>query len=363
MSIRLTLADANSQYIEKLAAWIHKHMPYQFSIEVLTCSESFQSWAESGGQADLIVISIDLAKQVLPFLSGKGVLILDDGTHEPLDLDAPRVEKYRPAEELAKDILSLCADRIPGMHARERHRQNITLVIYLDGADAFHPVAPALACLFSARNRKTLYFSLEQAQTTPLFFSCTGPRGLNEMLYYVKSNRDNLFMRLETCLIRDPASGVHLLAAPAGLLSPKDIELSDIAALLSATDKEGDFDEIVLATDMGMFELIPGLMEKASLILAVAFNTAVSALKLERFLHQLEKEEIDMAGLKEKLRLLLVNICRYDSFDEKFADIRKHRLDPHPFHADAAGWTPSDKDLSALAGMLDDEAKAGYGYE
>lgn len=359
MSIRLTLADSNSQYIEKLAAWIHKHMPCQFSIEILTHSSSFQAWAESGGQADLVVISIDLAKEVFPYLPGKGILVLDDGTHEAINLDAPRIDKYRPAEELAKDILSLCADRMPGMHAREKHRQMITLVIYLDGADAVYPVAPAMACLLSSKNRKTFYFSLEQAQTTPLFFHGAGSRGLNEMLYFVKSNRNNLFLRLESCMTRDAASGVYFLSAPSGLLSPKTINDSDIFNLLSAMEREGDFDEVVLVTDLSIFDLIPGLMEKAHRVLSVALNTASSSLKMERFLQELEKGGADMDGLKEKLSLVLAGISPYDGFNGRFKDFRKYRLDPNPAREDVSGWAPQERDLSVLASILDNDAKSG----
>lgn len=357
MSIRLILADSDRLYIEKLAAWLHKHMPFQFSIEILTHSGSFQAWIASGGQADLVVISIDMAQEVFPYLSDNGTLILDDGTHGSLSLVMPRVEKYRPAEELAKDILSLCADRMPRMHARERHRQNITLIINLDGADALNPVAPAIARLYSARNRKTLYLSLEQAQATRLFFNGTGSRGLNEMLYYLKSNKDNLYMRLETCLTRDMASGVHFLSAPSGLLRPDFIAMTDIVNLLSATDREGDFDEIVLVTDLGMFEMILGLMEKASRILAVVPNTPVSSVKLGQFLQELEKGEADMAGLKAKFRLLLVDVCRSDGFNGQFEDIRKYRLAAHPAESGTSYWVPQESDLSLLASILDDEDK------
>jgi len=357
MSIRLVLLDSDRPYIEKFAAWLHKHMPCQFSIEILTHSKSFQAWTESGGQADVVVIAIDMAQEVFPYLTGNYVLILDDGTHGSMSLDMPRLDKYRPAEELAKDILSLCADRMPRMHVRGKHSQSITLIINLDGADAMNPVAPAVARFFSTRNRKTLYLSLEQAQATRLFFNGTGSRGLNEMLYYLKSNKDNLYMRLETCLTKDMASGVHFLSAPSGLLRPDIIAMSDIENLLSAINMEGDFEEIVLVTEPGMFDLISGLMEKASRVLAVAPNTAVSSVRLEKFLQELEKGGADMAGLKAKLRLLLVEVCRSDGFDGQFDDIRKYRLAAHPAESGTSYWVPHDSDLSLLASILDDEDK------
>jgi hypothetical protein len=362
MSIRLALVDSNSRYIEKLAAWIHKNMPYQFSIEILTHSESFQKWIKNGGQADLVVVSIDMVNNALSELPKEGVLVLDDGTHKPINQDVPRVDKYRPAEELAKDILSLCADRMPRMHVREKHMQSITLVIYLDGSDAINPVAPAIAYFFSAKDRKTLYFSLEQAQTTPLFFNGLNSRGLNEMLYFIKSNRDNLFMRLETCLTKDMESGVHFLSAPAGLLSSQSIDAADINSLLSATDSEGDFDEIVIAAELGRLDLIRGLIEKADRILTVAINTASSSLKMDRFLQELEKGNSNMGTLKEKLRLILINISPYDGFNGRFTDFHRYMLKPHPVET-VSGWVPSENDLSVFAAILGDYEKAGYHHE
>jgi len=359
MPIRLALADSNNRYIEKLAAWIQKHMPYHFSIEVMTHPESFREWAENGGKADLTVISIDMAREVLPFLPKEGVLVLEDGSHEPLSPDTPRVDKYKPADELAKDILSLCADRMPGMHCRERHRQNVTLVVSLDGADAVFPAAPAITRVFTAMDRKTLYLSLEQAQTTRLFFSGSGSKGLNELLYYIKSNRDNLYMRLESCLIRDLASGVHFLSAPCGLLSPGAIDPADMERLLSAADSDGDFDEIVVALDLGMFHLIPMFMEKAARVIAVALNTASSSIRMERLLQELEKENIDTGKIKDTLRLLLIDICPSDGFSGRFADIQKYNLDPHPAQQADPGWVPSESELAALASIIESFDIAG----
>lgn len=359
MFIRLALADSNARYIEKLAAWIQKYMPYRFSIEILTRWESFREWAENGGRADLIVISPDMVIEVLQYLPKEGVLILDDGTHGPLDLEVPRVDKYRPAEELVKDILSLCADRMPSMHARERHRQNITLVIYLDGADAVFPVAPAIAHIYSAMDRKTFYLSLEQAQTTSLFFSGSGSKGLNEVLYYVKSNRDNLYMRLETCLSKDFSTGIHFLSAPCGLLTPGAIDPCDIERLLFAAGSEGDFDEIVLAADLSMFHLIPVLLEKASRVFAAAPNTASSSIRMERFLQELDKGNSGTGRIKEKLRLILVNTCHSDGFIGRFSDIQRYILEPHPVQSVSSAWVTSESGLSALASILESFDKAG----
>jgi|GEM_PF-361657 len=362
MSIRLALADSNKRYIEKLAAWIQKHMPYRFSAEVLTSSGSFRAWAENGGKADLIVISIDMAKEVQSCLPRDGVLVLDDGSHERLNLEFPRADKYRPAEELAKDILSLCADRMPGIYAREKRKQNVTLVIGLDGADAAFPVAPAMARVLSARDRKTMYLSLEIAQSTGLYFSGSSSKGLNEMLYYVKSNRDNLYMRLETCIARDFSSGVHFLSAPGGLLPPGAVDPSDIERLLFAMDSEGDFDEIVVAVDLGMFHLVPVLLARASRAFAVGFNTEPSMARMERLLRELEKGD-GIAGIKEKLVLILVNISPAEGLGGLFDDIRKFTLEPDPMSQSASGWVPSDKGLSALASILDSFEKAGWRHE
>jgi len=359
MSIRLSLVDSNRRYAEKLAAWIHKHMPFRFSVEIITSPEGFREWSENGGSADLVVISADIARDVLQLLPREGVLVLDDGTRGPFPDEIPRVSKYRPAEELAKDMLSLCADRIPAMHLRERNRQKITLVINMDGADSLFPAAPAVARVLSAMGRKTLYLSLEQIPVTSLYFSGTGTRGFNEMLYYVKSDRDNLFMRLETCMSTDYDSGIHFFSAPPGLVSPATIRHEDIAKLLSATDREGDFDEIVIATEPSMYELIPGLSEKAARVLIFAPGTASSAMKTERLFQELGKSESDITRLKDKTRLVIVKIGPYEGFDGRFPDIPEYYLTASPAQETGSGWLLPESDINTLTLILDSFERTG----
>jgi len=359
MSVRLVLVDSNRQFAEKLAAWIHKHMPYHFSIEIMTSSESFRKWAESGGTADLTVISVDIAKEIMDLLPNEGILVLDDGSHERLSRQIPRVDKYRPAEELARDMLSVCADRMPEMLSRGKNWLKITLVLNMDGADSLLPVAPAYAHVFRSMGRKVLYLSLEQVPATSLYFSGTNTRGFNEFLYYIKSDRENLYMRLETCMSTDFTSGIHFISAPPGLISPKSIDSEDIVKLFSVLDRDGDFDEIVVAAEPSMYDILPELMEKAERVLIAVPAAASSALKAEKLFEELRKGNSDITALRNKARLIVVGAGPLNGFAGSLDDIRKFIVEPCPAEPGVSGWVPHQKLVTELAAVLDTFEKAG----
>ena len=348
MAIRLAFVDSNRSYIEKLTAWINKFMPHQFSIEILTSPESFETWTKSGVKADLTAVSIDLFKDVQPLLPKEGILVLDDGSHQVIEADVPRISKYRPAEELMKDILSVCADRLPKMHIREGRALKITLISYLDGSDTVSPVAPYIAYLFNNRGRKVFYLSLEQNQVTDLYFCGNNNRGLNEMLYYAKSNKDNLSMRLETCTGTDTNTGIDFLKAPPGLLVSGDIEAGDIDKLLSAAGERNIYDEVVLVADMSMNDKFIHMLKKADRILFVSSNTAGSCLKFMKFLKGLKWQDFDPDLLFVKLRLVLIKLCVSCDFYEQFPNISKVYIQPNAIADSAASWLPPEADLSVL---------------
>ena len=363
MAIRLAFVDSNSSYIEKLTAWINKFMPYQFSIEILTSPENFETWINNGGKADSTIVSIDLFKDVQPLLPKEGILIFDDGSHQAVAADIPRISKYRPAEELMKDILSLSADRLPKMHLRDERKLKINLISYLDGADALSPAAPSIACILSHKGHKVFYLSLEQNQTTDLFFCGNNNRGLNEMLYYAKSNKDNLSVRLETCSGKDANTGIDFLKAPPGLLACEDIESGDIDKLLTAIGERNMYDEVVLASDMSINAEFIHMLKKADRILFVTANAAGSCLKIKKILAELKKQDLDYNQLIGKLRLILIRICESQGFNEQFPDIGKVYINPNAIASNTAYWLPPNNDLSVLENLINDFDGGGLKHE
>lgn len=308
MPIHLVFADSDLPFVEKLSAWMHKNMPRKFVIEVLTGRESMQLWIESGQKADVFLVSPSHFQENLQELA-VNLVLLDDGTHPALPDGIPRLMKYQQAPVLVKEILSLCAERMPKVHTNPGHGHKITLVIHTDG-DSLSPAAPAFATILAESGRHTLYFSLEQNQATDFYFHGSNPKGLNEMIYYIKSNKENLSLLLEACCARD-SSGVDFLKAPPGLFNATQLIKTEIDRLLQAVSERNSYDEVVIASDLILSEALLHLIKLSDRIIITAVSGPASGIKLRRILNELTARQDDAAELIKKARLSLVKINDY----------------------------------------------------
>jgi phosphoribosyl-ATP pyrophosphohydrolase len=310
MPIHLVFADSDLPFVEKLSAWMHKNMPRKFVIEVLTSKESMQLWLESGQKADAFLVSPSLYQENLQDLT-VNVVLLDDGSHPALPDGIPRLMKYQQAPVLVKEILSLCAERMPKVHTKPSYGHMVTLVIHADG-DSVSPAGPAIATLLAESGRHTLYFSLEQNQATDLYFHGSNTKGLNEMIYYVKSNKVNLSLLLEACCAKDPC-GVDYLKAPPGLFNAMQLTKAEIDRLLQAVLERNIYDEVVIAADLILSEALLHLAKVSDRIVITMVSGPSSGIKLRRILNELDTRQDDAAELTKKVRLCLVKINDYIS--------------------------------------------------
>lgn len=321
MAIRLVFADSDLGYAEKLSEWLQKNMPSQFTVEVMTNGESLKAWRQSGAMADLMLVS---SQYYLSFPDSLPLqfILLDDGSHTLLAEDTPRILKFQQAPVLIKEILSLAAEKIKPAYKKTDHNYQITLVLYTDG-DALTPAAQALALTLSRMGKHTFLLNLEENQTTDLYFQTSNNKGLKEMLYYIKSQKDNLELRLEACSSKDFNSGVVFLKAPQELLDSDQITLEDQEALLTAIIGH-TYDEIIVSMDARVSGRCISLLKRANRIVFASLYTKGSSLKLHRLLQEFQRQGVEQLELQRKSRLLFTSVQENPCSFEIPLDIRRY---------------------------------------
>ena len=217
--ISLALADADTLYIEKLSTYFHKHISH-LNLELFTEPEAFKSWMEKGQGVDLIVLSAQFYKD-LGETSFKGnILLLRDCAGSFLPESIKSINKYIPAETIMKEMLSLCAEEIPGYMHEQHGSGKIVTVLYADGSDVLNPLAQAIPYYKASQGEKVIYLNLDEFSNTDVFFSGNNDRGLSELLYYIKSKKDNLYLKAEACFSTDSTTGISFMK---GHNNPDDI--------------------------------------------------------------------------------------------------------------------------------------------
>lgn len=345
-SLRLVILDSDQTFIEKLAAWIQKNMPNRFSLEFFTKADAFQSWQMNNGKADILLIASSFYAQ--SSLSVTNFVLLDDGTPVELPPSTTVVSKYRPVTDLVKDILACCAEKVPQWKNVSGNSVPITLVTYIDCSDAVNPLGISLAGLFSKRSRKTLYISLEQNPITDCYLTGTNQKGLNEWLYYIQSQKDNLALRLEACSSKDAQTGIDFIQSPQTMFQLDELEQSSFEQLIDCLKKDVNHDEVVLVMDAKAGSKLNYAIANAARVIVCLLDTPGSAVKLQRFSAWLQKTDLEKAQQSKAM----VFCTQLNAYQIPEIPELKYYIYPASLQGIGGLWPPAGELLSLMEAML-----------
>lgn len=301
--IHLVLADPDGDYLEKLGRYLLKHKQNPFELELFTNREALNGWFESGGTADLIGISENFGNDAVSAEGiGNRVLLCE----EALNSGRNRIFKYQPLDVLMRELLACCADVVKPVVPAGRGGGRMLLVLSVDGCESFNPLAPALAAAYGREHGKVFYLNLDPLGATSLFFQTGQTRGLTEMLYYIKSGKENLPLRVEACTSHDANWGVDYFLAP---LNPRDLfelKASECESLVQAVLGRGTYDWLIVYRDLRGDEPEQKLLELAESICVAGTDNPVSRYRIKKWLEALEQTQTKSdEGLKSKIQPVL----------------------------------------------------------
>lgn len=163
--------------------------------------------------------------------------------------------KYQRAETFYKQILDFYAENTTKViSGYSSNHQNTTEVISFgsfSGGTGCSTVAAAFCIYAVRRGARVLYLNLERFGTTDSFFHGEGQTDFGDVLYAVKSKRNNLNIKLESTLRQD-ASGVYFYASPKVALDLQEMDETDVKTLLDELCASGRYDCIITDIDLDL---------------------------------------------------------------------------------------------------------------
>lgn len=320
--IRMVLADRDTLFMERFSEYLLKSKNPSFSLVLFSNGSKLQEWMDSGEKADIMAISSALYNDLDKKPDTENLILLRDCPESLLPEHFKSIFKYRPASFLMKEIISLCAEKIPHDFDPHSDSGNINLVLYADGSDALNPFAQVLAAVKAGSGRKTLYISLDEISNADAFFSGDNERGLSEMLYYIKSQKDNLALKAEACITLDMDTGVYFMK---GHHHPKDVtgmNEKELSSLLTSVSGKAMYDEIIVTRGFSNDDILPFLLKSAHRVYITAFNYLTSLNRIKKICGILwEIEQKYGMDLKNRVVFCITNavpdpgIINPDSFD------------------------------------------------
>lgn len=351
--IRLLIADKDTMFLEKFSAYLHKNKNTQFSLELFTVPERFIDWVNKGEQADIMLVSSSFLSNLACELEKDNLVILRDSPESFIPQGYRSINKYQPADNLMKELISLYADKLPGERPKSEGSGTVHLVLYGDGSDVFNPMAQAMAVYKASTNKSVFYINLDEFSNTDDFFQGPNTKDLSEMLYYIKAQKENLSLKAEACTSRDINWGVDFMK---GHKNPEDISklnASELKSLIGSIRGRNCYDDIVISRAFRQDELLNVLLDEASRIYITFsdyYSSITRMIKVSQFIKQKEHEK---SGLTDKT-IFCVTVTGINQAPNASIDIpnfRKYML-PRPYDEEAV-YTPRADYISALKTILE----------
>ena len=306
--VSLALADADTLFLEKLSAYLHKNISH-LSLELFTEPEAFENWVNKEGDADLVVISAQFYRELANISLHNNILLLRDCAGSFLPENINSINKYIPAESIMKEILSLCAEKIPGDMNQEKGSGKIIVVFYADGSDVLNPFAQAIPYYKASEGEKVIYLNLDEFSNTDLFFSGNNDRGLSELLYYIKSKKDNLYLKAEACFSTDIATGISFMKGHNNPDDIKKLSLEEITSLISIFKNQYSSWQTIISKAFTNDLITTCLLQEADKVYITGLNYPTSIDRLRKISAIINGyEENDNIKLKDKVVFCIVPV-------------------------------------------------------
>ncbi len=351
--IRLVIADRDAVFLEKFGTYLQKNKAYGFCLELFSDKNKLTRWLSSNKTADMIIISSSLYNDLAERPENKNVFLLRDCAESLVPQGINSINKYSPADHIMKEILSLCADYIPRDINNESEKGNISLVLYADGSDALNPLAQGLAYINAVRGRKVFYMSLDEFSNTDSYFSSNNTKGLSEMLYYTKSQKENLSLKAEVCTSCDMQTGICFMKGHNNPTDVKNINEEELSALIKAVQRSSPYQEIIISRVFTTDKITTSLINEAKRVYVSALNYWTSIDRLKKIGNLINGyEDKKEYHFKEKIVFCIGSIyhdqipVNYD-----FPDFNITNL-PYSDSRNSGFFPPSNEYLTALEATL-----------
>lgn len=247
--------------------------------------------------------------------------------------------KFQKADSLYKQILGLYAENVSaatGFRLNEESRSQIITFLSVSGGVGSSAMAAAFAYYAAQNGKKALYLNLEKFGDAESFFTGVGKYDFSDIVYALKSRKNNLLLKLESAVKQD-ATGVYFYGASKTALDAMEITEEEMQELLHEIKAADIYDYIVLDIDFTFEKKEKSILMQSDKIVLVNDGSETSNRKFMR-----AYEAVQVLEEKSEERILGRAFLIYNKFSNKTCreidgiEIKKIGGAPRFEHATAA---------------------------
>lgn len=305
MKIKLAILESDKSYLNRIVTvfntkYADKLEIYSFT-EYITAMNSLEPM-----KVDVLLVSEEFTvdSKNLPKRCGMGYFVDTQGMES--FRDAPAICKFQKADLIYKQILSIYSEKaaqFTGSGINGGHSKIITFFSAFGGAGG-STLAAACALSKARKGKKTLYLNLETFGAAERYFVGEGQFGFSDVIYALKSQKTNLYLKLESTVKQD-VSGVYYYSAANVALDMQELEEKDIRRLLTELRTNCEYDYIIIDSDFKLTTRELALWNETDEMIIVTGGEEEQVGKIERLYRALQvlAQQNDMLRM-DKVKLI-----------------------------------------------------------
>lgn len=323
--MKLVVCDCDDIYCRRLDEYLRNNLHLGFEIISFTDFNLMEKYARKN-KVELLMIAESLFSKIDQhglFGYMKNILILDEGlggsSEVREDVCGPTtkyVNKYQPAQALAKDIIGFCTEKsgdFLGLGLKTMSGKGRVISLYSPLSKCGQTTLAVNIAEYLARKSKTILLSFESFSTLSDYLGIEYEEDISDLIYYSDCERDKFSLYLEK--IKRSKNNVDYIMPAKTAMQIKEIHYEKVLELYKLLTCECGYDNIVV----DLTELPDGYFDIASTSDKI-FTITKDTLRDERvmqmydeILRQSELEEIIEKTVKCQLPDIR-NRQQYDSY-------------------------------------------------
>lgn len=324
MKIRIAILETDNLYSERLITCFGKY--YTDKLEVYIYSQ-YEKLAEAVETIhfDVLLASEQFALYLEHLPEHIELLYLVEQNDIEKLGDAAAVGKYQKPEILYRQILNIYSSKTDKKFSKKNINDKecrLYLVTSPGGGAGNSTIAVSLSRFLAGQGKKVLYISLEQNGAQDIFFDSEGQQGFSDIIYLLKSKKNNIALRAESIVQRD-TSGVYYFRQCRSILDMEELNKEDMQNLVREICMLGDYEYVVVDMNMRFTEGHLYIAEGADTIITVCDGSKTGISKLKQFVEAVKITDSQRGGnLTARLNLI------YNKFSSRTGELYENKQIP-----------------------------------
>lgn len=283
MKIKIAILDTDENYIGKFMSNFQIRYADKVDLYIFTGMDQLIKNLNSN---HIDVILVDDSLRINDQMRQKNVvLIYLCKTMDVEEIEGiPTTCKFQRIENIYKQILGLYAENASDIKMKKNgSTARIVLFLSAQGGCGTSSAAAAYALRYAQNRKNVFYLNLELFSDSSLYFSDDSTASFSDVIYALKSKKNNLTIKLESSVKTD-RSGVDYYDACKNAYDMLELQDEEIGELIRGISQMKEYEYIVIDMSGEINQRMLMLMnEYASRIVCVNDGSASGNRKFERF--------------------------------------------------------------------------------